>query len=87
MNGRPELLSIPIAMATLGMEADDMIDICVELLDSVGKEIDKADGGYVNIREIIANDSTLSESNKTSLLALYDFAQELRALTSFFSVN
>jgi hypothetical protein len=40
MNGRPELLSIPIAMATLGMEVDDMIDVCVDLMDAIGKEID-----------------------------------------------
>jgi hypothetical protein len=40
MNGRPELLSIPIAMATLGMEVDDMIDVCVDLMDAIGKKID-----------------------------------------------
>lgn len=89
MNGRPELLSIPIAMATLGMEVDDMIDVCVDLMDAIGKKIDEADGGYVNIREIIAevNDPKLTPESKQSLLDLYDFAQELRALTTFFSVN
>lgn len=89
MNGRPELLSLPLAMVSIGMHIDDVINICVNVLDPLVKQIDN---GVTDIRKaiekLISGAQTPEEKqNYESLLKIFDIAQELRAITSFFKVN
>jgi len=42
MNGRPELLSLPLAMITYGMHIDDVINICVNLMNTIAKDLDSS---------------------------------------------
>jgi hypothetical protein len=93
MYGRPELLSLPLAMITLGMDIDEVIDICINLLGPISDELDKSRyEGHVktDVREIIGNlvdKNVFDKETADSLYKIYDTAQELRALTSFFKVN
>ena len=88
--GTPELLSLPLAMITLGMDIDSVIDVCVNILGDVAKVLERNrfnNGGYINVRDVIKRLSGYNEETIKSLLNIYDFAQELRSITSFFSVN
>lgn len=101
MNGRPELLSLPLAMITIGMDIEDVIDVCVNLLDVISNDLDQS--RYSNrvssdIRKLIlkhasgpsaarGSDRQFDEATTESLLKIYDIAQELRTITGFFSVN
>lgn len=93
MYGRPELLSLPLAMITLGMDIDEVIDICINILGPISDELDKSRYEHnitTDVRKIISSlveQNVFDSTTANSLYAIYDTAQELRALTSFFKVN
>lgn len=95
--GTPELLSMPLAMLTLGIDVQTTMDICVEYLGKVADllETNRFVELRPNVRKIIdyldnpeiMGKDVITERTKNSLLKIYDFAQELRTITSFFKVN
>lgn len=91
MYGNQELLSIPLTMITLGMNIDDVVKLCIDLLEPVAKELDQnrfRNPGSNNVRQIIARIKSYPDAmTQKSLLKIYDIAQEFRMLTQFFKVN
>lgn len=91
INATPELMSIPVTMLTLGMPPKQVLDICITCLDPIAKSLKYnrlQEAGTTNVRKLIANNNTdFDEVTKKSLLAIYDAAQEMRAITSFFKIN
>lgn len=93
IHGTPELLSMPLAMITLGMDIDTVIDVCVDILDAVHEKMSKnrfMDLSSIDVRDVIAElgkEKVITENTQRSLEIIYDFAQELRSITRFFKVN
>lgn len=96
--GTPELLSIPLAMITLGVDIETTIDTCVTVLEKVHDKLSQnryLNASHQNVRNVIASlavkdangQSDLDQDTVNSLLKIYDFAQELRSVTRFFKVN
>ena len=87
--GTPDLLSIPLAMLTLGIDVQSVMDICVKYLGRVAEELEtnRFVGKRKDVRDVIKESKTLPGNVQESLLKIYDFAQELRTVTSFFKVN
>lgn len=87
--GTPDLLSIPLAMLTLGIDVQSVMDICVKYLGRVAEELEtnRFIGKRKDVRDVIKESKTLPGNVQASLLKIYDFAQELRTVTSFFKVN
>lgn len=98
LNCLPELMSIPLAMITLGVDIYTTVQVCVTLLDVIAQDLSQnrfQQNVYTDVRKIIY-DRTYGSKNKEavfdketgeSLLKVYDFAQEMRMITSFFKVN
>jgi len=78
MYGRPELLSIPLTMITLGMDAHDIVDICCNLMGIISNDLDASrfDGFHTtDVRKLINKHSKEFGSKTTaSLLKVYDIA-------------
>lgn len=90
INATPELMAIPITMLTLGMPPKAVLDICITCLDPIAKKLKVnrlQNAGSRNVRNFIADESSFDKATKTSLLRIYDAAQEMRAITSFFKIN
>lgn len=91
INATPELMSMPIAMLTLGIPPKQVLDICITCLDPIAKQLRRnrlQNPEYVNVRQLIENDTiNFDENTRQSLLKVYDAAQEMRAITSFFKIN
>lgn len=90
INATPELMSMPLAMLTLGMPPKQVMDVCINLLDPIAKMLQKnrlQESANANVRNLIASCKEYDDTTKQSLIKIFDFAQELRAITSFFKVN
>lgn len=90
INANPQLMSMPITMLTLGMDPKAVIDICVNLLDPIAKKMAGnrfQSQGNTNVRNLIQTEESYDEDTRASLLKVFDVAQELRTITSFFKVN
>ena len=93
IHGTPELLSMPLAMITLGMDIDSVIDVCVNVLDAVHKQMavnrfeNLSSPNVLDVIDILYNAGQITENTARSLRTIYNFAQELRSITRFFKVN
>lgn len=94
LNATPELMSLPLAMTSLGMDQYSVVKVCVNLLDAIADRMSAnrfvSGTKKLNVRDVIqqlGKDKVYDEITTQSLLKLYDFAQELRAITSFYKVN
>ncbi len=87
--GTPDLLLMPLAMITLGIDPQTVMDICVEFFGDVADalEVNRFEKNRTNVRDVLKNLNTVDAVTRESLLKIYDFAQELRTITSFFKVN
>lgn len=90
INANPQLMSMPIAMLTLGMDPKSVIDICINILDPIARKMEGnrlQESVPTNVRKLIANEDSYDDITRQSLLRIFDFAQELRTITAFFKVN
>lgn len=92
IHGIPDLLSIPLAMITLGIDIKTVVDVCVNILGDVADDIQKnrfENAKKSNVRNAIAllREKGYNQQTVSSLLFIYDFAQELKSITGFFKVN
>ena len=90
INANPQLMSLPIAMLTIGMDPKSVIDVCINVLDPIARKMEGnrlQDNVSTNVRKLILNEDSYDEVTRQSLLRIFDFAQELRTITSFFKVN
>jgi len=77
MFGTPELLSIPLAMITYGMDVSDVVDICCNLFDKIYDRLSVnglRDDTNINVAEVINglyDDQEIDEDTKNSILTFY----------------
>lgn len=86
----PELMSIPITMLTLGIPPKQVLDVCITCLDPIYQKLQRnrlQNPGSGNVRNLIRDATEFDTVTKESLLKVYDAAQEMRAITSFFKIN
>lgn len=90
INATPELMSMHIALLTLGVHPKTVLDIGMNLLQPIADKLsynNAQNGSNVNVRKLIESETSYDNETKDSLLKVYDFAQQLRILTQFFKVN
>lgn len=93
IHATPELLSMPLAMITLGMDIDSVIEVCVNVFDAIHKEMSKnrfeslSPIDVLDAISILEDNETITADTANSLRDIYNFAQELRSITRFFKVN
>lgn len=92
--GVPELLNIPLTMIALGMEIQDVTDICVKYLNPVLTAMSKSrisDKSYNDVNNVIAGfvKSTVGAEQESwrSLQKVAAVAQQLRYISGFFKIN
>ena len=90
INATPDLMSMHIALLTLGVPPKTVVDIGMNLLYPVAKMLETnpaEDNGYHDVKGAIENCGEFDTVTKESLLKVYEIAQQLRMITSFFKVN
>lgn len=92
LHANPDLMSMPLAMVALGMDINQVVDTCVNLIDIIAKDLEAnrfTSNKKKDVRKIIREHTgkEFDQATGASLLAIYNVAQEMRTITSFFKVN
>ncbi len=94
--GIPSLLNLPLTMIALGMDIQDVTDICVKYIVPLMDDLNKSslfEKHKQNVEDLIKDHIKLSENDADardsyiSLLQIYNAAQELRFISGFFKIN
>lgn len=92
--GVPELLNIPLTMIALGMEIQDVTDICVKYLNPVLTAMSKSrisSREYVDVNNVISsfvkNTVGAEQESWRSLQKVAAVAQQLRYISGYFKIN
>lgn len=91
----PDLLNLPLAMVALGMDIQDITDICVQYIVPIMKEmnVNKYTSNIEPQVEQIINKHILDKSHPElkatyeSIMKIYKVAQEMKLMASQFKVN
>ena len=95
MNATPELMSIPIALVTYGMDLRSVLDMCMNTLGPIVKAMSANRFAQNNPKKLKVEDAIeVCRKNKTldgetcdSLLKVIALTSELRYLTSMYKIN
>jgi len=99
IGANPDLLNLPLAMITLGMDIDDVTDLCVQYIVPIMHELNSVNKIVEDDKNTVESilkshlDKAKKEGNAdlantyNSLLKIYDTAQEMKIIAGQFKIN